>query len=164
VIDEKLVATGDTRVLAVYSRVSTDKQEKGLEAQQRALAEYIAYQKAEGVLHFSDELSGMKRSRPGFDKLMAAVRAGEVHTVLVYSFSRFARSDATADREPGGVQSTEGLVREHLRENRHLRSDGKVPVHDIWSACGVRARKHSFQGQERIEECASQGDGSRPAT
>ena len=83
----------DGRVLAVYSRVSTDKQEKGLEAQQRALREYVDYVKAEGVLHFSDEaISGMKRSRPGFDLMMKAVREGRVHTVIVYSFSRFARN------------------------------------------------------------------------
>lgn len=81
--------------LAIYSRTSTDKQEKGLESQQRALHDYLTYKKIppDQVLEFSDDgVSGMKRSRPGFDKMMEAVRGGAVHTVLVYSFSRFARS------------------------------------------------------------------------
>jgi DNA invertase Pin-like site-specific DNA recombinase len=34
----------------------------------------------------------MKSSRPEFNRMMEQVRAGEIGTVLVYSFSRFARS------------------------------------------------------------------------
>lgn len=81
--------------LALYARTSTDDQKTGLEAQERALREYLTYRKipAESVLEFRDDgVSGTKRSRPGFDRMMAAVRSGEVKTVLVYSFSRFARN------------------------------------------------------------------------
>lgn len=80
--------------LALYARTSTDKQEKGLEAQQRALHEYLEYKKISEKLEFFDDgISGsMKKQRPGYDALWKAIRAGEVHTVLVYSFSRFARS------------------------------------------------------------------------
>lgn len=81
------------RKLAIYSRTSTDHQGKGLEAQQRALHDYLKYKGVSDYLEFSDDgVSGAKKSRPGFDKLMAAVRAGQVETVLVYSFSRFARN------------------------------------------------------------------------
>jgi DNA invertase Pin-like site-specific DNA recombinase len=77
-------------MIAVYIRVSTDTQKTGLEAQQRALQEYLHGK--EHVL-FSDEgISGAKSSRPGLDSMMDAVRAGKFQTVLVYSFSRFARS------------------------------------------------------------------------
>ena len=42
---------------------------------------------------FSDEgISGAKHSRPGLDKMMAEVRSGNIEKVIVYSFSRFARS------------------------------------------------------------------------
>ncbi len=42
---------------------------------------------------FSDEgISGTKSSRPGLDRLMAAVENDEISSVVVYSFSRFARS------------------------------------------------------------------------
>ena len=81
------------RRLAIYSRTSTDHQGKGLEAQQRALRDYLTYRKVTDYLEFSDDgVSGTKRSRPGFDKLMAAVRADKVDMVLVYSYSRFARN------------------------------------------------------------------------
>jgi DNA invertase Pin-like site-specific DNA recombinase len=42
---------------------------------------------------FTDEnISGAKISRPSLDRMMTAVRNNEVTTVIVYSFSRFARS------------------------------------------------------------------------
>lgn len=81
--------------LAVYSRVSTDRQAKGLEAQQRALDDWLKYKQipADQIVRFADEdQSGAKRSRPGFDQMMQAVRAGEIATVLVYSYSRFGRN------------------------------------------------------------------------
>lgn len=99
------------RKLAIYARVSTlHRQDKGLQAQQRALHDYVAYKQIEpkDVIEFSDEMSGMKKSRPGFDAMMARVRAGEVHTVMVYSFSRFARSmkqliDSLEEFEKAGI-------------------------------------------------------------
>lgn len=81
--------------LAVYSRVSTFMQAKGLEAQQHALHNHLHQQGITDHLEFEDEITGNVKKRkdaPGFAALMAAVRAGEVHTVLVYSYSRFARS------------------------------------------------------------------------
>lgn len=80
-------------ILALYARTSTDKQEKGLEAQIRTLVEYC---KREGITEyeiFADEgVSGAKDSRPELNRMLTAVRAGKVSGVLVYSFSRFARS------------------------------------------------------------------------
>jgi len=79
--------------LAIYARTSTDKQEKGLEAQERALAEYCKSKEIAEHERYSDEAySGKLASRPEFNQMMKAVRAGKIHTVLVYSFSRFARS------------------------------------------------------------------------
>lgn len=81
------------KLLAIYSRTSTDKQDTGLEAQQRSLHEWCKANGHEAFLEFSDAgVSGMKASRPEFNRLMEQVRAGAIHTVLVYSFSRFARS------------------------------------------------------------------------
>lgn len=79
--------------VAIYTRTSTDRQQSGLEAQKRALEEYC---KARGIteyLVFEDfGISGIKNSRPELDRLMVEVRNGNVDTVIVYSFSRFARS------------------------------------------------------------------------
>lgn len=78
---------------ALYVRVSTNNQATGLESQSRALEDYC---RANGVTDFklfSDEgISGAREHRPGLDALMAAVDSGAVKTVVVYSFSRFARS------------------------------------------------------------------------
>lgn len=77
----------------IYTRTSTDKQQNGLESQKRALEEYCKARSITDYLAFEDfGVSGTKSSRPQLDKLMAEVRAGTVDTVIVYSFSRFARS------------------------------------------------------------------------
>lgn len=79
--------------VAIYSRTSTDRQDSGLEAQERALLEYCSAHCVAVPLRFSDAgVSGAKSSRPGLNALMDAARRGEIDTVLVYSFSRFARS------------------------------------------------------------------------
>lgn len=79
--------------VAIYTRTSTDRQQSGLESQKRALEEFC---KARGIteyLVFEDfGVSGTKNSRPELDKLLFEVRSGRVDTVIVYSFSRFARS------------------------------------------------------------------------
>lgn len=80
-------------VVALYGRVSTSLQSTGLEAQLRALKEYCARKGINEYRVYRDEnQSGTKSSRPALDEMMKAVRAGEISTVVVYSFSRFARS------------------------------------------------------------------------
>ena len=77
----------------LYARVSTDQQSTGLEAQVRALKDYCHLNKIEDFDLFADEgISGTKSSRPALDRMMAVVRSGEASCVVVYSFSRFARS------------------------------------------------------------------------
>jgi DNA invertase Pin-like site-specific DNA recombinase len=77
----------------LYSRVSTDKQSNGLEAQTRALTEYCNTRGIADYEIYEDfNISGVKLTRPQLDRLMEDVRSGKVDTVIVYSFSRFARS------------------------------------------------------------------------
>jgi DNA invertase Pin-like site-specific DNA recombinase len=79
--------------VASYARKSTMDQSTVLESQVRVLKSYCEQNKIKHVEFFTDEgISGTKSSRPALDKMMAAVDAGEVSTVVVYSFSRFARS------------------------------------------------------------------------
>jgi len=79
--------------VALYSRVSTDKQITGLESQRRALEDYC---KSKGISEyevFEDfNIGGAKESRPQLDRMMKEVREGKFSAVIVYSFSRFARS------------------------------------------------------------------------
>lgn len=79
--------------VALYARVSTDQQSTGLESQVRILKDYCAKNDIHHYELFTDEgISGTKSSRPALDRMMAAVQAGEINSVVVYSFSRFARS------------------------------------------------------------------------
>jgi DNA invertase Pin-like site-specific DNA recombinase len=81
------------RKVACYARVSTDMQSSGLESQVRALREYCEKNNIADFEIFTDEnYSGAKASRPALDRMMLAVKNKEISTVIVYSFSRFARS------------------------------------------------------------------------
>jgi len=78
---------------ALYARVSTDQQATGLESQVRILRDYCARNDITNYELFTDEgISGTKSSRPALDRMIAAVNNGEISSVIVYSFSRFARS------------------------------------------------------------------------
>lgn len=77
--------------VACYARVSTMDQATGLESQVRVLKTYC--EQNQSVEFFTDEgISGTKSNRPALDRMMAAVETGEISMVIVYSFSRFARS------------------------------------------------------------------------
>jgi DNA invertase Pin-like site-specific DNA recombinase len=81
------------KIVALYSRVSTAVQDTGLEAQERSLQNYCITHDIKDYKKFSDRnVSGAKSSRPELDKLMAEVKLNNVSKVVVYSFSRFARS------------------------------------------------------------------------
>lgn len=78
---------------AIYSRVSTDKQANGLEAQKRALEKYCQSKDINNLIIFEDNnISDAKVSRPELDNLMDQARAGNIDRIIVYSFSKFARS------------------------------------------------------------------------
>lgn len=79
--------------VACYARVSTMDQSTGLESQVRVLKTYCEQNQIQSVEFFTDEgISGTKSSRPALDRMMAAVESDGISIVIVYSFSRFARS------------------------------------------------------------------------
>lgn len=81
------------RINALYCRVSTDGQQTGLESQIRALKDWCVRNQISEYELFADEgISGAKESRPALNRLMAMVENDEVEQVIVFSFSRFARS------------------------------------------------------------------------
>ena len=78
---------------AIYVRVSTPDQEKGLDSQMRAMVDFVERQGVKNYEIFSDHgISGAKISRPSLDRMMKEVEEGTISHVAVYSFSRFARS------------------------------------------------------------------------
>lgn len=81
------------RINALYCRVSTDGQQTGLESQIRALRDWCNRNQINEYELFADEgISGAKESRPALNRLMSMVENNEVDQVIVFSFSRFARS------------------------------------------------------------------------
>ena len=61
----------------LYARTSTNRQEKWLEAQIRALRSFAEQKGITEYDMFSDEgISGAKASRPGLDQAMDSIRAG----------------------------------------------------------------------------------------
>jgi DNA invertase Pin-like site-specific DNA recombinase len=81
------------RRTALYVRVSTNQQSSGLEAQKRALETYCAQNGITNFQIYADEgISGARASRPALDRLIKDCEQGQISQVIVYSFSRFARS------------------------------------------------------------------------
>ncbi len=81
------------KFVALYSRVSTANQSTGLESQERALELFCSQHSIDNYRKFSDSnVSGAKASRPQLDQLMNEIEQGHISKVVVYSFSRFARS------------------------------------------------------------------------
>lgn len=78
--------------IAIYARVSTSDQARGLEGQLDQLRAYAAARGAEAA-EFIDETSGAARAkRPAFDRLMEAVHRREVDAVACVRLDRLARS------------------------------------------------------------------------
>ncbi len=81
------------RINALYCRVSTDTQQTGLESQIRALKDWCVRNQISDYELFADEgISGAKENRPALNKLMTMVENDQVEQIIVFSFSRFARS------------------------------------------------------------------------
>ncbi len=91
--EENVAKADDNRYVALYCRTSTLLQEKGLDAQVRALRRYCQDKGITNYAIFEDDgISGTKDSRPALNKMMQEVNEGKVSKVVVYSFSRYARS------------------------------------------------------------------------
>ena len=82
-----------SRKTFLYIRVSTLDQIGGAESQARALNEWCSRNNIIDFETFTDHgVSGAKESRPALDKMMERVKNLEAEQVIVFAFSRFARS------------------------------------------------------------------------
>lgn len=82
-----------SRKTFLYIRVSTLDQAQGAESQARALNEWCTRNNIVDFETFTDHgVSGAKESRPALDKMMERVKNLEAEQVIVFAFSRFARS------------------------------------------------------------------------
>ncbi len=77
--------------VAIYLRVST--KDQSTESQMTAIRIYCEQKNITNYIIYQDEgISGAKISRPGLDKMMIDIRSKKISMLIVYSFSRFARS------------------------------------------------------------------------
>lgn len=80
-----------TKRVVIYARVSTDDQDPQLQLDE--LREHVSRRGWTLVGEYVDHgISGTQDRRPKLDEMMARVRRGGVDVVLVWKFSRFARS------------------------------------------------------------------------
>lgn len=85
--------SSNKKITALYARTSTSMQSSGLDAQIRALRRYCSnHGITDYVIYEDDGISGAKASRPALDRMMKDVDDGKIEKVIVYSFSRYARS------------------------------------------------------------------------
>ena len=78
---------------ALYIRVSTNYQDKGAEAQERSLIDFINSREITNYKVYRDiGVSGTKENREQLNIMLNDVKGGLVSTLIVYSFSRYARS------------------------------------------------------------------------
>lgn len=75
---------------AAYIRVSTSGQNEA--SQRRELERWLAGHGITNVTWYIDKRSGENLKRPAFEKLQAAVFAGEVEAIVVYKLDRVSRS------------------------------------------------------------------------
>ena len=78
--------------VALYARVSTRNHGQDTEVQLRELRQYCQRQGWEIVGEYTDRITGTKARRPGLDKLMADAANHVFDVVLVWRWSRLARS------------------------------------------------------------------------
>ncbi len=93
--------TNAKKICAIYTHKSTDERLdmsfNSLDAQREACEAYIMSQRSEGWVASATEyddagFSGGSLERPALNKLLDDVRAGKVHTIVVYKIDRLTRS------------------------------------------------------------------------
>lgn len=90
-MSENQLALAEQPKVFLYLRVSTNDQ--NVDSQKFALLDYCSKQGLQNYEMFVDQgISGAKESRPALNEMMARVEKQECSQVIVFSFSRFARS------------------------------------------------------------------------
>lgn len=85
--------------VAIYYRVSTDKQDldSQVQAVEKWLEDLADSKKPKKILTFKDEgISGTTLNRPGFQEMLQTCYEGKIDTIIVYRLDRFSRNATTA--------------------------------------------------------------------
>lgn len=103
--------------VVIYARTSTKGQDQGLESQIEACKKYCEVRNLSYDVIKDRAATGANANRPGLKRLMSDVCEGKYDMVIVFSFSRFARSvyhllealRVFNERDVGFVSLTENL-------------------------------------------------------
>lgn len=79
-----------TSSTAVYFRVSSKRQDTA--SQEADVKRYVAANGLEGATIYRDKFTGKTMNRPGFDKLLAAIRGGDIKSIIVWRLDRLGRT------------------------------------------------------------------------
>jgi DNA invertase Pin-like site-specific DNA recombinase len=79
-----------TSTTAIYIRVSSKRQDTA--SQEPDVKRYLAAHGLEGATVYRDKFTGRTMDRPGFSKLLAAIHAGEIKSVIVWRLDRLGRT------------------------------------------------------------------------
>ena len=88
----KTMSKAKKKTVAVYIRVSTYDQAKGMLSQEKALKDYCDNHGFKNIVWYKDRISGSKIDRSGFNKLQKAIFAGKIKTVICWKLDRLSRS------------------------------------------------------------------------
>ena len=92
-----MASKNTAKITALYERLSRDDELQGesnsILNQKRYLEDYARQNGFKNLEHFTDDgYSGTNFNRPGFNRMLEAVEAGRVETVIVKDMSRFGRN------------------------------------------------------------------------
>ena len=124
------MARKSERYPALYERLSHDDELQGesnsISNQKRILEDYAEQHGFTNCIHFTDDgISGTQFDRPGFQKMIAEVKADRISVVIIKDMSRFGRDYLQV-----------GTYMEVLRKHDKLLRDGRVRLKDCKSAKG----------------------------
>ena len=80
------------KLIAVYCRVSTFDQEKGLRSQEKSLRDYCDNHGLVRLVWYKDRITGSTTNRPAFNKLQRDIFNGKIGTVVCWKLDRLSRS------------------------------------------------------------------------
>ena len=86
-----------SKITALYERLSRDDDLNGesnsITNQKKYLEDYARRNGFENIRHFTDDgFSGVNFNRPGFQRMLADIKAGKIKRVVVKDMSRFGRN------------------------------------------------------------------------
>lgn len=162
IIQAILPSTKNKKRVCAYARVSTDSrsQEDSLENQMAAYERLITgnpvYEFA-GV--YADQgISGYCESRPQFQKMMEAARAGEIDFIITKSISRFARNTVTVLKFVRELKSLGvGIFFEEQKINT-LSGDGEMMLAVLSSFAQEESRSMSENNKWSIQKKFARGE------